>query len=84
MTDAYHIETLTIRYERILEMIEILNFDLLGLVELLDANIEAEEQSSGIFDPSDSDYPSTARRHRMRRDNLIAVISRAQQADVLH
>jgi hypothetical protein len=84
MSDAYYFETLTNCHEQILERIEILNFDLQCLVELLDASIEAEEKYFGVFDPCNSDYPATARRHRIRRHNLIAVISRSQQRRLLH
>ena len=79
MSDAYYFEVLTNRHEQILERMETLNSDLQCLVELLDASIEAEEEYFGIFDPCNSDYPPTARRHRIRLANLIAVISQSQQ-----
>jgi hypothetical protein len=84
MSDAYYFDTLTNRHEQILEAIETLNFDLQCLVELLDASIEAEEEHCGIFDPDHSDYPVAAQRHRIRRDNLIAVIAQSQQKPSLH
>lgn len=84
MSDAYYFETLTNRHEQILERIEILNSNLEHLVEMLDANIEAEEEYFGVFDPCNSDYPAMARRHRLRRDNLIALISRSQERRLLH
>jgi hypothetical protein len=45
---------------------------------LLEANIEAEEEHTGVADPGDSNYPVLARKHRARRDNLIAAISQLE------
>ena len=50
--------------------VETLKFDLQCLVDLLDANIEAEEESSGISDPSNLDYPKKARRYRLPAGQL--------------
>jgi hypothetical protein len=84
MSKAYCFETLTNRHADILEMIELLNLDLWKLVDLLDANVEAEEKHSGISDPSSSNYPAKARKYRTRQDKLIAAISRSQERTVLH
>jgi hypothetical protein len=84
MSNACCFETLTNRYVEILEMIEILNLDLQSLIKLLDANVEAEEKHSNIPDPCNSNYPAKARRHRIRRDKLIAAISRSQERTMLH
>lgn len=84
MSNVYCCDALTNRYEQLLDRIETLNLDLQSLVDLLDANIEAEEEHSGVCDPAHLNYPSTARRHRIRRQNLIAAISQSQQRSVLH
>ncbi len=84
MSNAYCFKTLTNRHADILEMIEILNLDLWKLVELLDANVEAEERHSGMSDPSRPNYPAKARRYRTRRDNLIAAICRSQERTTFH
>ena len=84
MSNAYCFKTLTNRHADILEMIEVFNLDLWKLVDLLDVNVEAEEKHSGMSDPSSSNYPATARRYRIRRDNLIAAISRSQERTVFH
>ena len=84
MSNAYCFKNLTNRHADILEMIEILNLDLWKLVDLLDANVEAEEKHSGMSDPSRSNYPAKARRYRTRRDNLIATISRSQESTTVH
>jgi hypothetical protein len=69
-------ETLTNRYALIQEK---LISDLRCLVPLLEANIEAEEERTGIFDPANSSYPVLARQLRARRDNVIATISRLEE-----
>jgi hypothetical protein len=66
------------RHVQIREKVETLIFDLRYLVQLLEANIEAEEEHTGVSDPGDSNYPVLARKHRARRDNLIAAISQLE------
>jgi hypothetical protein len=66
------------RHVQIREKVETLIFDLRYLVQLLEANIEAEEEHTGVADPGDSNYPVLARKHRARRDNLIAAISQLE------
>jgi hypothetical protein len=75
MSFVSRFEILTDRRVLIQEMTETLIFDLQCLVQLLEANIEAEEECAGIFDPANTNYPIPAQRHRARRDNLIAAIS---------
>ena len=84
MSNAYYFKTLTNRHADILEMIKVFNLDLGKLVDLFDVNGEAEEKHSGMFDPSSSNYPAKARRYRIRRENLIAAISRSQERTVFH
>lgn len=84
MSNAYCFKTLTNRHADILELIEVLNLELWKLVDLLDANVEAEEKHFGMSDPSNSNYPAKARRYRIRRDNLIAAISRSEERTVFH
>jgi hypothetical protein len=73
--EGKHFETLSTRYEQMLERIEALILDARSLVELLEANIESEEGCTGEFDPASSNYPIWARRLRARRDNLVSAIS---------
>jgi hypothetical protein len=68
-------ETLTNRHEQILEKVEALIVDLRYLVQLLEANIEAEEECTGIFDPANSSYPILARQNKARREKLLTAIS---------
>lgn len=73
--EGRHFETISARYEQMLDRIEALILDVRSLVELLEANIEIEEGSTGEFDPTSSNYPIRARRLRARRDNLVSAIS---------
>ena len=82
MSNAYRFETLTNRHAEIVAMIETLNVDLRGLIELLDANVEAEENASGVFDPLNLNYSEKARRLRGRRENLIAAILSHERATI--
>ena len=59
---------LTKRYEKILERIETLVFDLQCLVQQLEADIEVEETHAGVF----------ATRLRCRRNNLLLAIAQLQ------
>jgi hypothetical protein len=68
MKDASDLRILTKRYERIIEQIEMLILDLQSLVQQLEADIETEEQRSGVW----------AWRLRARRDNLLLAIAQLE------
>ena len=53
----------------------ILIADLHRHVQLIEADIRAEEEHSNVFDYSSAMYPVLARQLRLRRDNLLATIS---------
>jgi len=53
--------------------------DLRRLVHLLEANIDADEERVGIFDPTSSNYPDSTRQLRMRREKLIATLFRLEE-----
>ena len=82
MSNAYRFDTLADRHAKIVAMIETLNLDLRGLVDLLDARVEAEEKASGIFDPLNPNYSGKAQRLRGRRQNLIAAILSHERATI--
>lgn len=44
-------------------------------VQLLSADIHAEEKQAGVFDSSDIAYPALARNLRAQRDNLLLTIT---------
>ncbi|HVX77222.1 MAG TPA: hypothetical protein VHB49_13920 [Bradyrhizobium sp.] len=76
MKDASRLRILTKRYEQILVQIETLIFDLQALVQQLEADIEIEEQCTGI----------SAGRLRARRDNLLLAIAQLEgsRAPAIH
>jgi hypothetical protein len=69
-------ETLTDRHVLLQEMTNRFIRDLRRLVQLLKVDIEFEEERTGISDPMNSNYSNLARKLRVRRENLIATISR--------
>jgi hypothetical protein len=64
MKEVCRLRILTKRYERVLEQIETLSCGLQLLVQQLEADIEAEEDHTGV----------RASRLRARRDNLLLTI----------
>lgn len=76
MKDASRLRILTKHYERVLEQIETLIFDLQSLVQELEADIEIEEMYTGVF----------ASQQRCRRDNLLLAIAQLEgsRAPELH
>jgi hypothetical protein len=64
MKDASRLRILTKHYERILDQIETLIFDLQSLVQQLEADIKIEEK-----------YTGASSRLRIRRDNLLSAIA---------
>lgn len=52
--------------------------DLRRRVQLLEADIEAEERRSGVFDPANHSYPMLALAMRERRDNLRTTVATLQ------
>jgi hypothetical protein len=76
MKDASHLKTLSKHYQRVLEQIETLIFDLQFLVQQLDADIEIEEKYTGV----------SSSRLRTRRDNLLLAIAQLEgsRAGELH
>jgi hypothetical protein len=79
MTSSSPFETLTNRRVQIQERTYKLVSDLRSLVLLLDCNIESEEERTGCFDVSSSNYSITARQLRTRRNNLVATISKLER-----
>jgi hypothetical protein len=71
-------ETLTKRNVLIQERTERFISDLRRLVQLLDADINIEEERTGIFDLTSPDYSVAARQLRTRRENLTDTISRLE------
>jgi hypothetical protein len=55
--------------------LRILLADLDRRVKLIEAEIQAQEERSNVFDLSSATYPVWARHLRTRRDNLLATIS---------
>ena len=82
MVTSSRFETLSNRYVLVQERTQTLISDLLRLVQLLDSEIQTEEARMSIFDPANSNYPVAARKLRARRNNLIATISRLEEAPV--
>jgi hypothetical protein len=80
MPNVSHFETLTERYVLVQQRTETLISDLRRLVHLIEADIKSEEERVGIFIPTRSDYPVTARQLKARRQNLTSTISRLEQA----
>ena len=73
-----HFEILTNRSVLIQAKTERFISDLRRLVQLLEAGIETEEERVGVFDLKCENYPVSARQLRLRRDNLMATISRLE------
>lgn len=71
-------ETLTNRYVSIQERTKRLISDLRRLIQLLEHDINYEEERTGIYDLTDSNYSILARQLRGRRDNLAITISRLE------
>jgi flagellar biosynthesis/type III secretory pathway chaperone len=80
MPNVSHFETLTERYVLVQQRTETLISDLRRLVHLIEADIKSEEERVGIFNPTRSDYPVTARQLKARWQNLTSTISRLEQA----
>ena len=79
MSTASRFKTLTTRSVLIQEKTETFISDLRRLVHLLEANIDADEERVGIFDPTSSNYPDSTRQLRMRREKLIATLFRLEE-----
>jgi hypothetical protein len=75
MQPTSHFETLTERSVLVQSKIETFIADLRRLVQAIEANIQTEEDRVNVFDRTKPDYPDTARRLGVRRDNLIATIA---------
>ena len=75
MDNLSHLETLTKCAALIQSKIETYVSDLRRLVQLLDADIEAEEMRAGVFDCAETNYSDLALKLRLRRANLIATIA---------
>ena len=76
MHTTSHFETLTKREVLIQERTKRFISDLRRLVQLLDADINIEEERTGISDLTNPDYSVAARQLRARRENLTDTISR--------
>lgn len=68
--------TLTNRYVSIQERTKRFISDLWRLIRLLEHDISYEEERTGIFNVTNSNYSLLARQLRIRRDNLAATISK--------
>ena len=82
MATLSRFETLTNRSVQIQERTERLASGLQKLIQLLDCNIKFEEERTGIFDLTNSNYSGTARQFRTRRDNLAAAVSKLKPSAV--
>jgi hypothetical protein len=71
----YRSETLTRQILSPALQLAILIADLHWRVQLIEADIRAEEEHSNVFDHSSAMYPVLARQLRLPRDNLLATIS---------
>ncbi len=78
MRNVSRFETLTKRNVLIQERTKRFISDLQRLVQLLEANINIEEERTGIFDLTNPDYSVAARQLRARRENLTGTISRLE------
>jgi hypothetical protein len=78
MLNVSRFETLTKRNVLIQERTKRFISDLRRLVQLLDADINIEEQRTGIFDRTNPDYSVAARQLSARRENLTDTISRLE------
>ena len=61
------------------EQIRMLITDLVDTVQILDANIAAEEERARVHDLSDADYPALARMLDTRRRNLMVTIASLEE-----
>ena len=68
-------ETLTKQSPWPASRLAILIAELNRRVQLIEADIQAEEKRSNVFDLSSPEYRELARHLRARRDNLLATIS---------
>jgi hypothetical protein len=84
MATLSRFETLSNRRVQIQQRTERLVSDLHRLIQLLDCNIEFEEDRTGIFDLTNSNYSVTARQFRIRRDNLASTISKLEPSAPPH
>jgi hypothetical protein len=80
MRTASRFETLTKRKVLIQGRTGRLISDMRRLIQLLEADIDCEEERTGIFDPMNSNYSVAARQLKARRDNLTATISRLERS----
>jgi hypothetical protein len=76
MHTAFHFETLTKRNVLLQERTETFVSQMTRLLLLLEADIDFEEQRTGIFDVATPNYSIIALQLRARRDNLSATIFR--------
>ena len=83
MNTMSHIKTLTNRrtllQKRTVRLISLLR----RLVRYIEADIKFDEEQKGICDPVNSNYSTLARKLSVRRDNLIATISRLEASSKL-
>jgi hypothetical protein len=84
MAPLSRFQALTNRRVQIQEKTEGLRSDLQKLIQLLDSNIETEEERTGVFDLTNSNYSVMARRLRTRRDKLAAAVSKLMRSALLH
>jgi hypothetical protein len=78
MSNISRFETLTKRHVLIQETTKKFISDLQRMVQLLEADINIEEDRTGIFDLTKPDYSVVARQLRARHDNLKATIFRLE------
>jgi hypothetical protein len=79
MSNVSRFETLTSRHVQIQKTAKKFVFDLQRIVQLLEADIDIEEERTGIFDLRKPDYSPVARQLRARHDNLRATIFRLEE-----
>jgi hypothetical protein len=79
MSNVSRFETLTKRHVQIQKTTKKFIFDLQRMAQLLEADINIEEERTGVFDLRRPDYSPAARQLRVRHDNLKATIFRLEQ-----
>jgi septation ring formation regulator EzrA len=77
MKHQYHFESLNVWREATQTKTLIADID--RIVQILNADIAAEEEQAGIFDCSRPEYPVLARALAARRDNLKETIAALEQ-----
>jgi hypothetical protein len=77
MKHQYHFESLNVWREATQTKTLIADID--RIVQILNADIAAEEEQAGIFDCSRPEYPALARAQATRRDNLKDTIAALEQ-----